>query len=81
MNQWLRSDGPADPNGPTMGLVLLRGFESAAFIKVRKFVVTSTAAIAILLFWTMQHVACEEIARCNCIASVFFALPDRALPA
>lgn len=99
MDQLLRSDGPADPNGPTMGFVLLlvamcsqvghwmpaivnsmivslalaliaRGFDSAAFIKARKFVVTGTAAIAIMLFWTMQHVACEEIARCNCGASV-----------
>jgi hypothetical protein len=51
----------------------------AAFIQARKFVVTGTAAIAITLFWTMQHVACEEIARCNCSASIFFALPDRVL--
>jgi hypothetical protein len=49
--------------------------------KARKFVVTGTAAIAIVLFLTMQHVACEEIARCNCSASVFVALADRALPA
>jgi hypothetical protein len=65
----------------SLGLALTaRPFDSTALIKVRKFGVTGTAAITIMLYWTMQHVACEEIARCSCTAPVSFALPDPALP-
>ncbi len=80
MGQWM----PVTVNTMivSLGLALIaRAFDSAAIIKARKFIVTGAAAIAIMLFWTMQHVACKEITRCSCAQASAFAVPDRVLPA
>lgn len=64
-----------------LGLALISGaFGSAGVIKARKFVVTGTAAIAIALFVSVEHLRCEPAATCSCTLDSVAALTDRVLP-
>ena len=51
----------------SLGLALIAGaFGAAALIRTRKFVVTGVAAIAIVLFVSVQNLRCDDAVPCSC---------------
>lgn len=65
----------------TLALILIASaLSSHALIRARKFVVTGTAAMAMVLSSSVDHLRCTESAGCGCTQASLAALPDRVLP-
>lgn len=65
----------------SLGLALIAGaFGSAGIIRSKRIVITGTAAVAIALFVSVEHLRCDDGGQCSCTQASALAVADRVLP-